>query len=323
MVFLVLMLLSLGTTGVLAATVPPAAAAVNGVRLETWEADRELAQLVTSSTFHRRIPPERMREFRQEALETLIIKELKSQWFSRQKLEVEGEEAGAEWRKVRDRFDDETAYLAALSEKGITDEAFRRAFERDAVAQAVDRLVQDRVADPTDEDVVFRYLNHKADYTLPESRHVVHLLLYVSPSATVEEREKAEKRAAQLSGQARSGESLEDLVQGMVKDLPPKYREQVGDLGFIHRGTLIGGLDDAVFSAQVGEIVGPVKSLFGYHIFQVQKSRAGGLLPFEEVRESIVANLKKELHAEALASFQDGLAESAGIETGAWVEQGQ
>jgi len=45
--------------------------------------------------------------------------------------------------------------------------------------------------------------------------------------------------------------------------------------------------EDAVFSAKPGEIVGPVKSQFGYHIIRVEAFRPEHQQPFEEVEEQV------------------------------------
>lgn len=42
-----------------------------------------------------------------------------------------------------------------------------------------------------------------------------------------------------------------------------------GDLGEFRRGTMVAAFDAAVFSAKPGEIVGPVKTKFGYHLIKV------------------------------------------------------
>jgi len=321
MVLSILMMIGLASTGATATAVPPSACVIDGVALDVWEAERELALRVTNSTFHRRIPPDRMVEFRQEALHALVLKELKLLWAEDKGIQVDQETAEAAWRKVRDRFDSEAAYLAALETKSITDEGFRRAFTRDAAADAVDQLIQDQVKPPSGEDIVFKYLNNKADYTMPESRHVIHLLVFVSPNASATEREKAEKRAVKILNEAKSGKALLQLTDEAAKGLPPKYLDQVGDLGFVHRGTLVGGLDDVVFSAPVGEIVGPEKSIYGFHILQILEARAGRLLPFDDVKEAVAASLGRERRAEGLRTFEAGLLASAQIEIGEWVEQ--
>ncbi len=44
-----------------------------------------------------------------------------------------------------------------------------------------------------------------------------------------------------------------------------------GDLGEFGPGQMVPEFEKAVFSADVGEIVGPVKTEFGFHIIQVQQ----------------------------------------------------
>jgi len=55
------------------------------------------------------------------------------------------------------------------------------------------------------------------------------------------------------------------------------------------------GLGDAIFSMAKGEIIGPVKSEFGYHVVQLDDIIAGGPLPFDQVR----AELERELRDNA------------------------
>nr|WP_040459121.1 peptidylprolyl isomerase [Gayadomonas joobiniege] len=42
-----------------------------------------------------------------------------------------------------------------------------------------------------------------------------------------------------------------------------------GDLGEFKRGVMVKSFDAAVFSAKPGQIVGPVKTKFGYHLIKV------------------------------------------------------
>ena len=56
--------------------------------------------------------------------------------------------------------------------------------------------------------------------------------------------------------------------------------------------------EDAVFSMKPNEIRGPVESDFGYHIIRLDEKRAARQQTFEEVKDKIVADLRKELLAE-------------------------
>lgn len=45
--------------------------------------------------------------------------------------------------------------------------------------------------------------------------------------------------------------------------------KQGGDLGTFGRGQMVKEFDEVVFSAPVGEVQGPVKTQFGYHLLEV------------------------------------------------------
>lgn len=42
-----------------------------------------------------------------------------------------------------------------------------------------------------------------------------------------------------------------------------------GDLGEFGQGDMVESFDEAVFDGDVGEILGPVKTSFGYHVIEV------------------------------------------------------
>ena len=71
----------------------------------------------------------------------------------------------------------------------------------------------------------------------------------------------------------RSCESNELMIKMFAK-LAKKYsacgtRNKGGDLGFLEFNTAAPELEKAAMQASVGEVSGPVKSRFGYHIFVV------------------------------------------------------
>ena len=42
-----------------------------------------------------------------------------------------------------------------------------------------------------------------------------------------------------------------------------------GDLGEFGRGVMVPEFDEVVFSAEIGQVQGPVKTQFGYHLLEV------------------------------------------------------
>jgi peptidyl-prolyl cis-trans isomerase C len=119
---------------------------------------------------------------------------------------------------------------------------------------------------------------------------------------------KEEKQAEEAARRAKKGEPFEQLM---------KAAEAAGgttaDLGLIERGAFDKEFEDAAFGAPENSIVGPVKTIYGYHVLQVLEKRAAGLPPFDEVKEKIAADLREAAQREVFDNFVNGLRKQAKI----------
>jgi peptidyl-prolyl cis-trans isomerase C len=61
----------------------------------------------------------------------------------------------------------------------------------------------------------------------------------------------------------------EDFAQVAMAHSGCPSKAQGGDLGQFGPGQMVKEFNDVVFSAEVGEVVGPVQTQFGYHIIEV------------------------------------------------------
>jgi hypothetical protein len=118
---------------------------------------------------------------------------------------------------------------------------------------------------------------NRSRYGVAEARHVHHLLVADRSGA-----ELLRAEARDLAGLA--GVAARASLDG-------GSRGRGGDLGWVERGQLAGPLEDAIFSAPLGTVVGPVHSTFGWHLVIVAASRPAGLLPFAQCQDAIVAAL--------------------------------
>ena len=86
---------------------------------------------------------------------------------------------------------------------------------------------------------------------------------------------------------------LEDLeeMERFHSGLSASILRQVGDLGWIHRGRLAPVLDEAAFSASIGKVVGPIKTIYGYHLILVTEVKEPVQLDFEVVQAAVTAEL--------------------------------
>ena len=74
---------------------------------------------------------------------------------------------------------------------------------------------------------------------------------------------------------------------------------QGGDLGEFGRGQMVKEFEEAAFAAEVGAVVGPVQTQFGYHLIKVEGKTEAGVMAFEEVAGQIFGALMNQKQNEA------------------------
>ena len=98
----------------------------------------------------------------------------------------------------------------------------------------------------------------KDDFT-----HASHILIQIENNDSI----KALKDAKEVLALAKSGQDFSLLAKKYSKD--PGSGSRGGDLGWFGKGRMVKPFDEAVNRTQPGQIVGPVKTQFGYHIIKV------------------------------------------------------
>ena len=78
--------------------------------------------------------------------------------------------------------------------------------------------------------------------------------------------------------------------------------QQGGSLGEFTRGQMVPEFDQAAFSMEVGELRGPVKTQFGYHIIRLDGKKEGEPVSFDQARDQIKAHLLEEKRQKAYQS---------------------
>ncbi len=64
-----------------------------------------------------------------------------------------------------------------------------------------------------------------------------------------------------------------------------------GDLGTFGKGQMVKEFEDAAFHAEIGHVVGPVQTQFGYHLIKVEAKNEASVVPFEEAADQIRRSL--------------------------------
>lgn len=123
-------------------------------------------------------------------------------------------------------------------------------------------------------------------------------------------KEAARTKAQELLKKARSGADFAQLA--MSNSMCPSAPSG-GDLGFFSKGDMTPAFEEAAFKLAVGQISDVVETEYGFHIIRVTDRREPGIMPFDEVKDSIIRNLTINKQAELTKEYIESLKSGANI----------
>ncbi len=143
-----------------------------------------------------------------------------------------------------------------------------------------------------DDDVRARYERDAKRYEQPETVSARHILVSVSATANEEEVALAQAKADDILARLQGGADFAEEAKKSSDD--PSNKDRGGDLGSFPRGRMDKAFEDAAFGAEVGKLVGPVRSQFGFHIIRVDHHEAERTIALDQVAEVIRKSLVSE-----------------------------
>ncbi len=192
------------------------------------------------------------------------------------------------------------AYYESKSQEFAVPEQVRVEY----VELSVDSLAAKTPVDP--EEVKKFYEANKSRFVQREERRASHILLAVKPDAPEAEQKAVEAKAAAIAAEVRrKPASFAEVARRESKD--PGSAAQGGDLGFFARGAMVKPFEDAAFGAKKDEIVGPVRSDFGWHVIRVTDVKPEKGKSLAEATPEIEAELKKGAASRRFVEVAEGL----------------
>ena len=175
-------------------------------------------------------------------------------------------------------------------------EAHRDQFKAPARVKVAFLTVDPKAIEPDvkieEDDVRARYERDSKRYEQPETVSAHHILIAVKADANDEEVELAKAKAEDILARLKAGGDFAEEAKRSSDD--PSNKERGGDLGSFPKGRMAKPFEDAAFGATVGELVGPVRTQFGFHVIRVDRHDPGRTVPLDEVQDSIRRTLVTE-----------------------------
>jgi peptidyl-prolyl cis-trans isomerase C len=173
------------------------------------------------------------------------------------------------------------AMAAEAQKEGLDkDPKFRKVLaftQKDLLARKYLEKTAKGVANPTEKEARAFFDKNAELYGTPESVHLRHVLV------------NSEKEAKDVLKKLKKGAKFSDLAS-KVSTCPTKAVG--GDLDWLPRGRLVKELEDVAFNMKKGQVTGPVKTRFGYHVLLLEDKRPARKSSFDEVKDYILEQLK-------------------------------
>jgi len=189
--------------------------------------------------------------------------------------------------QVRKQYfsDNQAKFVQGLKEQGYTEATLREEIRSQLLTEGIyDKVTA--AAKVTDADVKSYYAKNKANYSVPESRAVRHILV------------KTKAEADRIRAELVSGGDFAALAK--ANSLDPGSKDQGGKLT-VSTGQTVAPFDKAAFSLETNEVSEPVKTQFGYHIIQpLAAVKAGSVTPLSQVQDQIRTQLVSQKKNDAV-----------------------
>ncbi len=167
------------------------------------------------------------------------------------------------------------------------------------ISLLLEKEIEDK-AKVTDADVKKYYDTHKAELTQNGQVKASHILV------------KSEDEANKILDQIKKGGDFAKLAK--EKSIDKGSAVNGGDLGFFSKGQMVPEFDSAVSKLKVGEVGGPVKTRFGYHIIKVTGRKEGQTVEFDKIKDLLSQRVTAEKQKEVFDSYIEGLKKSYSVE---------
>lgn len=141
----------------------------------------------------------------------------------------------------------------------------------------------------SEKEVKAYYEQHKSQYGQPERRNILIVLT------------KTQAQAEAAKKEIESGTSFATVAK--KSSIDPVSKAAGGSLPGVVKGQEEKSLDAAVFGAKLNVLGGPIKTPFGYYVYEVKKTLPANQQPLSQVKSSIQQQLSAQNQQKALSEF--------------------
>ena len=190
----------------------------------------------------------------------------------------------------KEQYPREEDFQKALKDAGFTMADLRFQTRLQKLQEKLIDKISKRAKDPTAKQIADYYEKNKSQFVQPESRDLRIVLA------------KDEATANRAKQAIEDGQTWSSVARRYSTDEGSK--NQAGRLT-VTKGNQEPAFDDAVFGAKNGDLLGPIKTQFGYYVVEIEKITKGSQQSLEAATPTIKQVLAQEAEQKAIADFSE------------------
>jgi len=199
-------------------------------------------------------------------------------------------EVKKEFTKIKStQFPKASEFEKFLASSGQTVSDLLLRVKLNLLSQKIQKKIVKEKSTVTEAQVAKYYSENKSKYGTPEKRNVRIILT------------KTEAQASSAKKEVESGKSFASVASKVSID--PTSKANGGLLKEVVKGEEEKALDTAIFSASKNVLGGPVKTPFGYYVYEVLSTTPGTQQPLSAVKTTIKEQLVSTGEQTALSKF--------------------
>lgn len=230
-----------------------------------------------------------------KSLQTEVLRFLISaNWFigeaDSMKIKLSDQEVKKQFTKIKTaEFPKASEFEKFIASSGQTVSDLLLRVKLNLLSQKIQQKVAKEKSTVTDKEIEKYYDEHKSNYGVPEKRNVEIILT------------KTEAQAKAAKKEVESGKSFSSVAKRVSID--PTSKADGGLLKEVVKGEEEKALDEAIFSASKNVLGGPVKTPFGYYVYEVLSITPGSQQSLSQVRSTIKTQLTSTNQQQHLSKF--------------------
>ncbi len=280
---------------------------INGEKIDKALIENEVERIKPS---YKRVFKDQTEEEQQEQLftwakENIIEQILMMQESRADQYAIADDEVEQELTKVKEEHGGEDKFFTLMNMSKEEEPRLKSGLEQKMRMANLMKDVCKDIVKPSADTAVKYYEKNIDKFVVPEQVHAAHIVKYVNNDQT-----QAQAYAAiqAVYKKLQEGSTFEE-VAGLESDCA----DNNGDMGFFSRGQMVEEFEEVVFSMENGRVSDIIRTPYGYHIAKRYNYKKEEHIPFEKVKDEVIAYLYDDAKHKEMEKFVDVLKAKADI----------